>query len=508
MEFLESTKREETPIYPPVYWGMKDRYGLASILLVLIEKYPNIRSNLYPENHIHNRKKQAQCKELAKELFINIPEINIHLGNSIGLMHYTTSILMIIRRWTDTFLSVILTMPQSSNWPAREKIRILCPSFARLAPLLWNHLKTRKKFSNVHFSIAVARTHLEFCSAITVYDPQRAAAQIAAQDAVLRQLQDPYARGQDSSITHDISRSYKASRYRLSQPPQPKKATQQVTTDELGKKSKRFNKFQASEIKPLLGEREPQTNHVHQLGLKLEELKGETAKLKGIVIGLEGGKRKGCPSQHDRGGVADEEHLGKKQRRCESPEEPNPQELEKFRHRSSRPESPKASRYFNSDREDTQDNPNTSRDATSPRIDDNYVASADFVDAKNKEGFRPWHSPPHIIKPSTSSPPSNTLYVSSSKLFVPQVKEEAPPEQQGYDRALPPPVSSPHKVGHEAARIFPTATRTVVHTNDKAPSSTLSPLFFKKEEEDASEVSSWVKLEKAQLSTRRQDDPV
>lgn len=204
MKFLEKTKSEEIPIYPQVKWGKQENYGLAGILFVLVERDPNIQANLFPLNDNNSGKRTAQCKKLAKTLFTNIPEINIHLGNPDGLTHYTTSVLMRLRRWTDTFLSVLFTIPQYSNWPDREKIKSLCPSFARLAPLLWGFLKTRKKFFKPDMAIAMKRANLDFCSAITVYDPQRAAAQVAAQDAVLRQLQDPYGRNHDFAITDAI----------------------------------------------------------------------------------------------------------------------------------------------------------------------------------------------------------------------------------------------------------------------------------------------------------------
>lgn len=203
MEFLEMKSRNYS-IYPHIYWRKEGKYGLANILLVLIERDPKIRANLYPLTNDIGGKVTAQCKELAMILFNNIPEINVHLGNQDGLSRYGISVMMRLRRWTEAFLDVIDTMPQSSNWPDREKISLLCPHFARLAPLLWGFLKTRKRFQRHDRAIAVQRTNHEFCSAVTVYDPQRAAAQVAAEDAILRQISNPYRRKFDFAITTAI----------------------------------------------------------------------------------------------------------------------------------------------------------------------------------------------------------------------------------------------------------------------------------------------------------------
>lgn len=200
MEFSE-TKPRNCSIYPHIYWGIDGKYGLANILLVLVERDPKIRANLYPLANDRGGKMTAQCKELAIILFNNIPEIYVHLGNQDGLLHYGISVVTRLQRWTEAFLDVIVTMPQSSNWPDREKIRLLCPLFARLAPLLWGFLKTRKRFQRHDRATAVQRTNLKFCSAVTVYNPQRAAAQVAAEDAILRQLSDPYRRKFDFVIT-------------------------------------------------------------------------------------------------------------------------------------------------------------------------------------------------------------------------------------------------------------------------------------------------------------------
>lgn len=111
---------------------------------------------------------------------------------------------MRLRRWTEAFLDVIDTMPQSSNGPDREKISLLCPPFARLAPLLWGFLKTRKRFQRHNRATVVQCINLKFCPAVTLYNLQRAAAQVAAEDAVLRQLSDPYRRKFDFAITAAI----------------------------------------------------------------------------------------------------------------------------------------------------------------------------------------------------------------------------------------------------------------------------------------------------------------
>lgn len=191
MELVEESNLKKNSFYPVVYWGVGEKYGIASALLVLVEKYPKLGQILFPYDSTTDRQKTAQCGELAKILFAHIPEINVHLENPDGVLHYATSINMRLRRWKESVVNVILKMPQSSDWPDRDHIELLCPSFARLAPLLWMHLKTYAKFKNHEVSNSIARSNLRFCSTVTIYDPQRAAAQIAAQDAVLRQLRDP-----------------------------------------------------------------------------------------------------------------------------------------------------------------------------------------------------------------------------------------------------------------------------------------------------------------------------
>lgn len=557
MEPLKKTKPGKTPIYPPIYWGVLNDSGLESILLVLIERDPNIQSKLYPLKHINDRQKKTQCKELAKTLFINLPEINIHLGNPDGLEHYASSIMMRLRRWTDSFLRVILTMPRSSNWPDRESVKLLCPTFARLAPLLWKYLKTRRTIIKLDVSIAIQRTQLQFCSAITIYDPQRAAAQMAAQDAVLRQLQDPYKRPHYFSNTDAITGFNKLSRYNLPlkvlttllpreilsvtdpyasksgeheprtptqnpvsdtavssaqqtpqhrekqarsgalQPSEYRKATQQITTGKMGKKPKPLDKPQLREMEPLFDETEPEANSVHELGRKLMELKGKTTELERIIMKLVREKRRGCPSEQDQGDEAIEVHLAKKQRRNECFEESNTQTLEKVRPSSSAPGFCEASSYLNSDREYTQ---NTPTDATPPQIHDNFLTSADFCQAEKRKRVRPWHSPPrrrHRSAPSLEK----ISYVSSSKLFL---KEAALLERQGLHRVPPPASPPPHEDDrHEPVRNSPTATSTQAHTNDKALGSTHSPRSIEKQEEDVSEVRSWHKLDEARLSNWR-----
>ena len=204
MELLGREKPYKPSIYPPVHWATHEKYGPASKLLVLIERDPGIQANLFPLNYEYNGKRKNQCEKLAKTLFSNIPEINVHLGDPNGLAHYGTSVAMKIRRWIDSFLSVIFKMPQDSHWPDRESIRSLCPSFSRLAPLLWKFLKICRRFTRPDLKIAMKRANLEFCSAIIVYNPQRAAAQIAAQDAILRHLQDPKKGNYDFGITATI----------------------------------------------------------------------------------------------------------------------------------------------------------------------------------------------------------------------------------------------------------------------------------------------------------------
>lgn len=217
MEILEGSVSEKTINYPQVYWGKRgEEYGLANMLLVLIERDPKIWHNLYPQDSKDCYQKTAQCKELAKILFANIPEINIHLQTRYGLENYGLSVFKRLKYWESSFANALLTMSPSSNWPDQGKIDLLCPGFVRLAPLFWRHMETRKKFANPELS--KARGRLQFCTAITVYNPQRAAAQIAFQDSVLRQLKDPPSSSDYSPIPRTSPNQNNASKNRLPEP--------------------------------------------------------------------------------------------------------------------------------------------------------------------------------------------------------------------------------------------------------------------------------------------------
>lgn len=428
-----TTESKHSPVYPQVHWGKEEKYGLANILLVLIERNPRIQANLYPVAPNESRKVSAQCEELAIILFTNIPEINVHLRTHDGLWHYAISVMMRLRRWTDSFLSVIFQMPQSSTWPDREKIRLLCPRFARLAPLLWRFLKTRRRFRSPENAIAVQRTNLEFCSAITVYDPQRAAAQLSAQNAVLRQLEDPLRRNHNMAIT---------------------------------------------------------------------------AAMPALTVG----KKRGKPSSQkdqENVAVADQGHLGKKQRCHGRFEELNPLEIpEKARRSNSKSDFlPEGYPNLHGDKEKTPDNLNTPTYAIPlpPQIIHNMVASA----ADSKEEFHPLHSLSQITKKMYASPPLPKIsHVSSTQLFLARLQEADSPEKQDLDNAPPPPPALVlHHDKHEFARKFSTTTpqTALVHnTSDNNLCSTYSPRFFKKEEEENSNANangakSWLELDKARL---------
>lgn len=75
MELLEETKPEKTSIYPQIYWEVRGEYGLASILLILIERDLNIQSKLYPQNGNNNRQKKDQCKSLRKPYLSIFPKL-------------------------------------------------------------------------------------------------------------------------------------------------------------------------------------------------------------------------------------------------------------------------------------------------------------------------------------------------------------------------------------------------------------------------------------------------
>ena len=462
MEDLEEPIPEKNQTYPSVSWGKpEDEYGLANTLLILIERNPKIFNDLYPQASKNYFQKKEQCRNLAEMLFANFPEINIHLRNSNGLKHYGFSVFTKLRYLEECFIKVLLTMPPISNWPSQDKIKSHCPFFVRLAPLLWRHMKTRRKFTEHNLSIAHAR--LQFCSTITVYNPQHAAAQIAFQDSVLRQLQDPLR-----------SRHY----YLYGKP-------------------RRLGKFQLQEIEPLLDEGEPQANLVHQHELKIKELIGRTTELERIIIELVGKKRRRSFSEQNQQDKADNVPLTKRLRFDERFDKPNLQTPEQTRHSTTKHEFRKTFRYLNSDRDDAEDIPITSTDAMLPRKNYISVPSADFRQAENREEFGPWHSPTNL-KPL----PQAISHVSSSELFGARLREAAFLEKQPSSLAPP---ASPHQDENEPAKGFPTATKRQVYTKDKALGSTYLPFL---PEKDVTDVSSWEKLDKARLRTWKEKEKV
>lgn len=179
--------------YPNVKWeNLGDNESTEEILLILIERNEWIRTNLYfsTYNLRRFRQKKAQYEELAKTLFTRIPEISIHLQTPQGLNHYTELISSRLHRFEERFLDVILqaTDEDHSDTPLDPaQIEKICPSFFRLAPLIWEYISAKRgDFKNPLISKAINRSNLNFCTAITLYDPNRPAAQIAAQDAILR----------------------------------------------------------------------------------------------------------------------------------------------------------------------------------------------------------------------------------------------------------------------------------------------------------------------------------
>lgn len=175
--------------YPQPKWGNLKEDGLATALLTLIERDEAIRKNLYPSQYNpRSGQKKAQCRELVKTLLAGVPEVTLHLQTPRGLEFYTEFLFSKLQLFEERFIDVILlvTDPDSDMPPDTDKIEAICPSFFRIAPLLWEYISTKRDFKNPLVSHAINRFNLNFCTAITPYDPQRAAAQIAAQDAVLR----------------------------------------------------------------------------------------------------------------------------------------------------------------------------------------------------------------------------------------------------------------------------------------------------------------------------------
>lgn len=552
MEHLEGLMPTKTQSFPPVYWGKREEgYGLANTLLILIERDPNIWHNLYPQTSTNFHQKTAQCRELAKTLFASISEISIHLQNPYGLENYATSVFTRLKNWENSFIKVLRTMPSSSNWPDQDKIKLFCPYFVRLAPLLWRHMETRKKFTDPDLSMARAR--LQFCTAITVYNPQRADAQIAFQDAVLRQLRDPlrshhyllpYAspirdsasrnrlpkpnmayynprEGSNASLPRGISsvRGFYASQSCEHKPQTSQQNSVSDTAMLSDHKTPEHDGRQTSSgvVKPPQCEKAAQQITIGDLGEKPHRLgKFQLREMEPLLddgepqvnhvhqLQLEIMELKGRTAALERIVI---QLVGEKRRRCSSQHDqedkedkvplakrhrrfdnPNPQKPEKARHPSTEREFREAFRYLSSDSDDTEDNPITSTDAMPPKINHIPVAYADFRQAENGEESRPWHPLPQL-----KLPPQKISHVSSSELFAARLREAGFLEQQPLSRA---PSASPHQDEHEPARGFPTATRTQVHKKGRGLGSTYSPLF---NEKDVTEFSSWEELDKARL---------
>lgn len=550
MELLRKPRKPQS--YPFIYWGKTDKDGLANVLLILIERDPKIRNNLFPQSYNPNdRHKQVQCQELAKTLFANIPKVNVHLQNLDGLYRYAESVITKIKRWEKSFVEVLLAMPHSSTWPDQDKIKLSCPSFVRLAPLLWEYVKT-KRFVSRDISIAISHSHLEFCKAITLYDPQRAAAQIAAEHAALRELRvsrhglpstyaspslarasrphlikphldycDPrpeltaflepkisldtnlHANQSDehepqsyrqSSVSDTAALSAQQSYRLLNQYHRP---TQQSSQQDgrhtrSGVLQPKYPQHENAAQKIQTGNSGQEQNRlgksVHQLELEVMELNKKTAELERIVIGLVGGQWGGLSSQQDQQKRADEPPFAKRQRRHERFEERNHQTLEIFRDSNSGLEYHEASRYLNRDREAAQAFPIIPAGVMPALADNNYVASsADFGQAVNHEGFGPQYFMPEK-RPSAWHSGS---HVFSSQLFLAQ--HEARLKQQCLSQA---PLALPHQDEHEIARNPSAETGARVHVENQDLNFT-HPQHFK--EEDMPVVSSWKDLDNTRL---------
>lgn len=505
MELFAEIKSEKTlSTYPPVYWGIREEYGLTSALLVLIERDPNIQNNLYPHDNTNKKSKHAQCKEIAKVLFINIPEINFHLGNPDGLHHYATTIMMRLRRLAHSFLKVILTMPRFSNWPDRDQIRMLCPSFNRLAPLLWSSMKSRKTFNPRDVSVAIERTHLEFCSAITLYDPERAAAQIAAQDAVLRQLQDPYRVYHDLGITVSGPYPNNPIRYRrLHKHPTKYDSPRQGSTALLAPKILSVADSHASQS----SEHEPKTYRHNSVSDSTVLLAQQIPQYDGTRV------RNGAlqSPQHKKRAAPEiiTGDLGKKREQLDKSEL---RDILLFCNQRG-PQAncvPQTELKLVGLGSKTTDSERIGIGLVGgnrmgcPSQQDQEDATVEVHLAKKQRRHERFEEP----KPKTL-PPQNISRVSSSKLFVARLEQAARLDQQkGHERkqsAWP-----PHQDEQEPARNFPTVSPAQVHTIDEALSSTHSPRFFKEEEgeQDVGVVSSWKELDKVRLSMWRRDAEV
>lgn len=452
MELPWESVRKTRQIYPVVKWAGREDEGLPGALLIIIERNPAIRDNLFPCCLGQMHKKTAQCRELALTMFRNIPDINVHLQSPDGLEHYATSVKMRLRRFEESFAKLLCKIPPASGWPCQDDINLICPSFVRLAPILWIYTKTQRKFNNLEIMQGVAKSQLNFCSDVTVYDPQRAAAQIAAQDAVLRVLQDPSRSRCDLTSAYNSPSPGRATSHHLLK---PRANAQPIITSNLGLKQDQFyNNFRDVGLQS--EEREAYANGVHQIELEILEIKEKAAELERIKIDLVREKRKEMSSRRHQQDSADELPLAKKQRLYGHFEELNSQTQELPSYSSSGPKfhGARACWYLSSDKNNTQDKPSN-----------------------------PW--------------PEHNKF-NSSDLFLARCGEEANLARRQVNRAT---FASPQ--GElEIVRIFSLKSWKQVHTKDKAPISTNS-IHFK--EEDIPVVSSWDDLDTARLRTWKQE---
>lgn len=196
MEPSQALISNEPKEYPVIEWGNLGESGLIEALFILIERNEAIRNSLYPLKYDpRSGRKRAQCRELVKTIFAGKAKIKIHLQTPQGLEHYTELLLSRLRHFENSFVDVLVRSNNSDfdAPPDDDEIECICPSFRRLASILLEFTMTRRGIKYILVQNAVEEVSIEFESAVTLYDPLRAAAQIAAQDAVLRRLyQNPF----------------------------------------------------------------------------------------------------------------------------------------------------------------------------------------------------------------------------------------------------------------------------------------------------------------------------
>lgn len=564
METTEELIQNKGKKYPQVYWGKLEEYGLAAILLIYIERDSNIRNRLFPqEKNKNGRQRNAQFTELAKILFANIPEISVHLQNSHGLKHYTTSICMKLRTLEESFVDTVDTMSDSSHWPHQDHIESICPSFARLAPLLKDYIKHHRKFENEELLKKMMNSNLEICTTVAAYNPKRAAAQIAAQDAVLSQLQDPPRGYRDLPITCVRPNPNSAPKHRLPKPPsaflgrrrrsrvlpapsissvtdpyanqsgehEPQNFQQTSVSDTAALSAHRCRRLlkrscqpsqqtsrqeetqmRSGVLQPPQHERAVQQISVSNLGIEQDRPNSRVHRLELEAMELNGKN-------------AQLESIVNELMREKSRERPSQQEqqhaadelpLAKMQRRHARFEEPISQ---------TPKNGRCSSNEPEVREAFQYLRS-DRADTQDNPIMPTDRMPPTISNNSVASadcrqaddsegfrprhslpshepsawPRQRPVHVISSQLFLARLNEAVRLEQERLKCAL---LISAHQDEQVIARNPPTTTGTQVHIKDEALGSTDSPHF---NGEDRPVVSSWQDLDEARVRTWRQQE--